>query len=53
MTAAVKQSISRSAVKTLHPTKAHALLEEKTAEAIAKRHTIKPLITTQKPSTPN
>ena len=33
VTAAVKQSISRSAVKTLHPTKAHALLEEKTAEA--------------------
>ncbi len=44
VTAAVKQSISRSAVKTLHPTKAHALLEEKTAEAITKRLAIKPLV---------
>lgn len=37
VTAAVKESISRSAVKTLHPKKARALLVEKTAEAIAKK----------------
>lgn len=44
VTAAVKESITRSAVKTLHPKKAHALLEAKTAEAIAKRSTIQPLV---------
>ncbi len=49
VTAAVKQSISRSAVQTLHPMKAHALLEEKTAEAIAKRQTILPLVPPEKP----
>lgn len=49
VTAAVKQSISRSAVKTLHPTKAHALLAEKTGEAIAKRHTIQPLVPPKNP----
>ncbi|WP_438313749.1 M55 family metallopeptidase [Sporosarcina sp. FA9] len=49
VTAAVKQSISRSAVKTLHPTKAHALLKEKTAEAIANRHKIKPLTPPESP----
>ncbi|WP_339252850.1 M55 family metallopeptidase [Sporosarcina sp. FSL W8-0480] len=49
VTAAVKQSISRSAVKTLHPKKSQALLEEKTAEAIAKRTMIKPLIPPAQP----
>lgn len=44
VTAAVKESISRSAVKTLHPDKAHALIEEKTAEAIVKRSSIQPLV---------
>ncbi|MBO1912042.1 M55 family metallopeptidase, partial [Microvirga sp. 3-52] len=49
VTAAVKQSISRSAVQTLHPTKAHALLEETTSEAIAKQHTIQPLVPPENP----
>ncbi|MGE7839002.1 M55 family metallopeptidase [Viridibacillus arvi] len=49
VTAAVKESISRSAVKTLHPKKARALLAEKTAEAIAKKDSIKPLVP---PATP-
>lgn len=49
VTARVKESISRSAVKTLHPKKARALLAEKTAEAIAKKDSIKPLVP---PATP-
>ncbi|MGE7622609.1 M55 family metallopeptidase [Viridibacillus sp. NPDC096237] len=49
VTVAVKESISRSAVKTLHPKKARALLAEKTAEAIAKKDSIKPLVP---PATP-
>ena len=44
VTAAVKQSISRSAVKTLHPLKAQLLLEQKTAEAIDKMDSIHPLV---------
>ncbi|WOV87452.1 M55 family metallopeptidase [Sporosarcina oncorhynchi] len=44
VTAAVKKSISRSAVRTLHPEKAHKLIQEKTAEAIDKRSDIKPLV---------
>lgn len=43
VTAAVKQSISRSSVRTMHPTKAQALLKVKMAEALEKRHEIKPL----------
>lgn len=43
VTAAVKQSISRSCVKTLHPKKARALLAEKTMEAVTNRKEIKPL----------
>lgn len=43
VTAVVKESISRSAVKTLHPQKAHALLREKVAVAISNRDQIKPL----------
>lgn len=49
VTAAVKQSISRSAVQTLHPKKAHALLEQKTAEAIEKCKSIQPLIPPENP----
>ena len=49
VTAAVKQSISRSAVQTLHPQKAHALLEKKTAEAIAKCTSIQPLVPPESP----
>ncbi|MGG0643874.1 M55 family metallopeptidase [Sporosarcina gallistercoris] len=43
VTAAVKQSISRSSVRTLHPTKAQTLLKVKMAEALEKRNEIKPL----------
>ncbi|MFD1205081.1 M55 family metallopeptidase [Sporosarcina contaminans] len=50
VTAAVKETISRSAVKTLHPSKAHALIEEKTAEAIAKRDSIQPLLPPENPT---
>ena len=49
ITAAVKQSISRSAVKTLHPQKSQALLKEKVAEAIKKREEILPLIPPEQP----
>lgn len=49
VTAAVKQSISRSAVKTLHPIKAHALLAEKTAEAMTKIQSIQPLVPPENP----
>lgn len=49
VTAAVKQSISRSAVKTLHPQKAQALLREKIAEAISKRDQIQPLTPPKNP----
>lgn len=44
VTAAVKESLTRSAVKTLHPKKAQALLREKTAEAIRNRDRVQPLI---------
>ncbi|MEK4487762.1 M55 family metallopeptidase [Psychrobacillus sp. FSL H8-0484] len=47
--AAVKQSISRSAVKTLHPQKAQALLRERIAEAISKRDQIQPLTPPKNP----
>ena len=43
VTAVVKQSISRSSVRTLHPEKAQALLKEKVGEAIEKQSEIKPL----------
>lgn len=49
VTAAVKQSISRSAVKTLHPQKSQALLKEKVAEAIKKRDHIPPLTPPEHP----
>lgn len=44
ITAPVKQSITRQAVKTLTPKKAGELLREKTIEAIENRHKIEPLI---------
>lgn len=43
VTAAVKKSISRSAVETLHPKKSQQLLAEKTKEAIKNRHQVQPL----------
>lgn len=49
VTAVMKESISRSAVKTLHPLKSHALLREKVAEAIEKREQIKPLTPPENP----
>lgn len=50
VTATVKESISRSAVKTLHPQKAQALLREKVVEAINSRGKIKPLIPPNNPT---
>ncbi|MDI2586329.1 M55 family metallopeptidase [Psychrobacillus sp. NEAU-3TGS] len=50
VTAVVKESISRSAVKTLHPQKAHALLKEKVEEAISKSDQIKPLVPPKNPT---
>ena len=50
VTAVVKESISRSAVKTLHPQKAHALLREKVAVAISNRDQIKPLTPPKNPT---
>lgn len=49
VTASVKQSISRSSVKTLHPLKAQALLKEKMTEALEKRTTIKPIKAPENP----
>lgn len=49
VTAAVKESITRSAVKTLHPKKAQRLLAEKTKEAISKRSSIQPLVPPDSP----
>lgn len=49
VTAAVKESITRSAVKTLHPKKAQALLARQTAAAIENRRNVKPLVPPEKP----
>lgn len=49
VTAAVKESITRSAVKALHPKKAQALLRTKTAEAIRNRERVLPLIPPESP----
>ncbi|MFC7366420.1 MULTISPECIES: M55 family metallopeptidase [Bhargavaea] len=43
LTATVKKSLTRSAVRSLSPQKAHELLKEKAAEAIANRGNVKPL----------
>ncbi|CEG21962.1 D-aminopeptidase [Planococcus massiliensis] len=49
VTAAVKESITRSAVKTLHPKKAQQLLKEKTKEAIQNRGNVEPLVPPESP----
>lgn len=49
VTAAVKESITRSAVKTLHPKKAQHLLKEKTKEAIQNRGNVEPLVPPESP----
>lgn len=41
-TAAVKQSLTRSEVRTMHPKKAHQLLQERTVRAIENRENVKP-----------
>ena len=48
-TAAVKKSLSRSAVQTLHPKKAHILLHEQTVRAIENRANVKPLVPPESP----
>ncbi|TWT03548.1 M55 family metallopeptidase [Planomicrobium sp. CPCC 101079] len=49
VTAAVKESLTRSAVKTLHPKKAQAFLLEKTHQAIDNREHVKPLVPPDEP----
>ncbi|WP_173917199.1 M55 family metallopeptidase [Halobacillus sp. Marseille-Q1614] len=49
ITATVKHSISRSAVKTLTPVKAGTLLQKKTAEAIHNLKDIRPLTPPERP----
>lgn len=49
VTAAVKESITRSAVKAQHPKKAQALLRGKTAEAIRNRGRVQPLTPPEAP----
>lgn len=44
VTAAVKESLTRSAVKTLHPKKAQQLLREKTKVAIENKANVQPLV---------
>ncbi|MBT2687685.1 M55 family metallopeptidase [Bacillus sp. ISL-47] len=48
-TAVVKETISRSAVKSLTPAKAGQLLEEKAAEALKKKDLVKPLVPPDNP----
>ncbi|MGM8213821.1 M55 family metallopeptidase [Virgibacillus sp. W0430] len=48
-TATVKQTISRSCVKSLTPKKAHALIARKVIEAIENKHNIKPLAPPKEP----
>ncbi|MGM8215744.1 M55 family metallopeptidase [Bacillaceae bacterium W0354] len=50
VTASVKQSITRQAVKTLTPKKAQELLSQKTIEAINNRHNVEPLIPPKNPT---
>lgn len=49
VTAAVKQTISRSAVKSLHPNKSKELLKEKVQEAIKKVDQIEPFVPAKHP----
>ncbi|PAE23144.1 M55 family metallopeptidase [Bacillus sp. 7894-2] len=48
-TAVVKETISRSAVKSLTPAKAGLLLREKAAEALSKKELVKPLVPPENP----
>ncbi|PWW20031.1 D-aminopeptidase DppA [Cytobacillus oceanisediminis] len=48
-TAVVKETISRSAVKSLTPAKAGQLLKEKAAEALKKKDLVKPLVPPDNP----
>lgn len=48
-TAAVKQSLTRSAVRTMHPKKAQRYLREQTIKAIENRRNVKPLVPPEKP----
>ncbi|MBG9448158.1 D-aminopeptidase [Cytobacillus firmus] len=48
-TAVVKETISRSAVKSLTPAKAGQLLREKAAEALIKKELVKPLVPPENP----
>ena len=48
-TAAVKKSLSRSAVQTLQPKKAQMLLHEQTIRAIENRANVKPLVPPESP----
>ncbi|WP_181348829.1 M55 family metallopeptidase [Thalassobacillus sp. CUG 92003] len=48
-TAVVKESMSRSSVKTLHPKRAAQLLSEKTRQALANKERVKPLVPPEKP----
>src|SRR5690625_1454578 len=50
VTAPVKQSITRAAVKSLTPKKANELLQRKTIEAIDKRHQIEPFVPPKNPT---
>lgn len=48
-TAVVKETITRSAVKSLTPAKAEILLKEKTVQAIENKERVKPLVPPDKP----
>ncbi|MBY7144715.1 M55 family metallopeptidase [Virgibacillus sp. NKC19-3] len=50
VTVAVKETISRSAVKSLTPKKAGALLKEKTKQALENRHQVQPLTPPNSPT---
>lgn len=49
-TVAVKETLSRSAVKTLHPKKAQRLLREKTQQAIQQKQQVQPLVPPERPT---
>ncbi len=49
-TVAVKKSISRQAIKTLHPKKSHVLLKEYVKKAVDYRHLVKPLTPPENPT---
>lgn len=49
-TVAVKESITRQAVKTMHPEKSHALLTEQIQKAVDNRHLVKPLTPPKTPT---